>query len=436
MMLAINSLMISQVKIGDNPTSIDPNSVLEIESMNKGLLMPRVPLISTTTTTPLSANVAGMTVYNTATRGDVTPGSYYNNGTKWIKVADEANMNYYISTEDSSNISTSSATDVAISGMTLSPPAGTYVIMFNGQYASTSGQSSTFNTSQAARDLELIYNQLITIPVTNTTHASTFGSAVGETLAPGVYTIGSTVTVTGTLTLDGGGNPNALFIIRATGVAAINTVAGTTIILANGAKANNVFWVAGGAVTLGESTTMLGTILSHPGAVNVGNLATVEGRMFSSAGGMNFDTNTLWLPNPSTTSYVDYRSLRSFVIYSSAGALTNAGNSTVTGDIGTNSGAITGFGSPSTLNGTEYPAGSTITSTINAIAAFSIYKNGVLLANSTRKNSSNTAPILLQSVATILAGETIDIRWKIDVGPLTMENRILTLGRVQHLGLK
>jgi hypothetical protein len=56
----------------------------------KGLLLPRVSLSSTALTSPLSAHVAGMTVYNTATTGDVTPGYYYNDGTKWVKLFPEA----------------------------------------------------------------------------------------------------------------------------------------------------------------------------------------------------------------------------------------------------------------------------------------------------------------------------------------------------------
>ncbi len=77
----------SQIKIGNNPTSINTNSVLELESSNKGLLLPRVALSSTASATPLSAHVSGMTVYNTATVGDVMPGFYYNNGTNWVKMA-------------------------------------------------------------------------------------------------------------------------------------------------------------------------------------------------------------------------------------------------------------------------------------------------------------------------------------------------------------
>lgn len=84
----------AQVKVGDNPTTINANSALELESTNKGLLLPRVALTSTTAFAPLAAHVAGMTVYNTATAGttptDVTPGYYYNDGTKWVKLADAA----------------------------------------------------------------------------------------------------------------------------------------------------------------------------------------------------------------------------------------------------------------------------------------------------------------------------------------------------------
>jgi hypothetical protein len=86
-----NSVAIGQVKIGGNPSVINVNSALEIEASDKGLLLPRIALVSTTSASPLtSAIVAGMTVYNTATIADVTPGFYYYNGIKWIRVADAA----------------------------------------------------------------------------------------------------------------------------------------------------------------------------------------------------------------------------------------------------------------------------------------------------------------------------------------------------------
>ena len=82
----------AQVKVGDNPTTINSNSVLEIESTNKGMLLPRVELTGTTSFAPLTAHVAGMTVYNTATATDVTPGYYYNDGAKWVKLSSSSDQ--------------------------------------------------------------------------------------------------------------------------------------------------------------------------------------------------------------------------------------------------------------------------------------------------------------------------------------------------------
>jgi len=57
---------------------------LDVDFADKGLLIPRVALTGTSSPAPLTAHVAGMMVYNTATAGDVTPGFYYDNGTKWV----------------------------------------------------------------------------------------------------------------------------------------------------------------------------------------------------------------------------------------------------------------------------------------------------------------------------------------------------------------
>jgi len=80
----------AQVKIGNNPTSINANSVLELESTNKGVLYPRVALTATANAAPLTAHVAGMVVYNTATANDVIPGLYINDGAKWALIGGSA----------------------------------------------------------------------------------------------------------------------------------------------------------------------------------------------------------------------------------------------------------------------------------------------------------------------------------------------------------
>ena len=87
----VAGLMVSaQVKIGDNVGTINANSILELESTNKGVLVPRVALTSTTSFAPLTGvqfeAATGMTVYNTATTGDVTPGMYTWSGAAWVRL--------------------------------------------------------------------------------------------------------------------------------------------------------------------------------------------------------------------------------------------------------------------------------------------------------------------------------------------------------------
>ena len=78
---------------GISPAGAIPNAAagLDINFATKGLLIPRVNLTSTASFAPLAAHVAGMVVYNKIAIADVTPGVYYNNGTKWIAVLPKAN---------------------------------------------------------------------------------------------------------------------------------------------------------------------------------------------------------------------------------------------------------------------------------------------------------------------------------------------------------
>jgi hypothetical protein len=77
----------AQIKIGDNPTVINSSAIMEIESANKGFLLPRLQLTNILQPAPLSQHVAGMIVYNTAIGNGLTPGCYYNDGTKWIAIS-------------------------------------------------------------------------------------------------------------------------------------------------------------------------------------------------------------------------------------------------------------------------------------------------------------------------------------------------------------
>ncbi|GGN13114.1 hypothetical protein GCM10010967_56550 [Dyadobacter beijingensis] len=89
--LASGCATYAQTKIKDgtivSPGLSNANAILELESANKGLLLPRVALEQTSIASPLNAHIAGMVVYNTATAGDVLPGYYYNDGSQWVKAS-------------------------------------------------------------------------------------------------------------------------------------------------------------------------------------------------------------------------------------------------------------------------------------------------------------------------------------------------------------
>lgn len=67
----------------------DASAMLEVQSTNKGLLIPRVSLTSTSSASPVTSPATSLLVYNTATINDVTPGYYYWNGSKWVRLLDD-----------------------------------------------------------------------------------------------------------------------------------------------------------------------------------------------------------------------------------------------------------------------------------------------------------------------------------------------------------
>jgi len=341
------------------------------------------------------------------------------------------NTGGYSSVDASSIISTTSTTDVVITDMTKTlVEAGMYSIHFNGQLNIPAANYTTgFSTATAAADLNLIYDDIMAIPVTGT-HALTFGS--GETLFPGVYNVAGAASIAGTLTLNGNNEINPIFIVRAN-AGAFNTGAGTNVILTNGATAKNVFWIADGAIGLGASTNISGTLFSH-GAAVAGANTTVNGRLLTTLGAISFGEGTLTLPTGN--SIINFRSLSNFVIFTSSGGIANTGASVYNGDIGTGGGAITGFAATATVNGTIFQSGSTtLVTPINHMATFSLYKNGVLIPNSSRTRVELPSDISLLALSKIEVDDTIDVRWKIDEQEsdgieISVINRILTLIRV------
>jgi hypothetical protein len=76
----------NNVGINDNNSSPKASAMLDVYSTSKGMLIPRLALTSTTTASPVTSPETSLLIYNTATTGDVTPGYYYWNASKWVRL--------------------------------------------------------------------------------------------------------------------------------------------------------------------------------------------------------------------------------------------------------------------------------------------------------------------------------------------------------------
>jgi uncharacterized protein YjdB len=109
----------------------------------------------------------------------------------------------------------------------------------------------------------------------------------GLTLPPGVYCYAGTISVTGTLSLNGPG----VYIFRTD--LTLNTTANSTVALLNGATAANVTWVPVGPTTLGANSAFLGSILGQSAAITVGDNTTLLGGRVLSAAAVTLRNNQI-----------------------------------------------------------------------------------------------------------------------------------------------
>ena len=110
----------------------------------------------------------------------------------------------------------------------------------------------------------------------------------GQTLSPGLYQAPVSLAITGNLTLDAGGNPNAVWIFQ---MASTLTVANNgQVILAGGAQARNVFWQVGSSATIGTNSIVQGNILATA-AITLQAGAMLEGRALAIGAAVTLDGN-------------------------------------------------------------------------------------------------------------------------------------------------
>ncbi|WP_366184711.1 ice-binding family protein [Flavobacterium ovatum] len=137
--------------------------------------------------------------------------------------------------------------------------------------------ATTPETAQCTDDLKLLYSDLVNR--TGTERSGAYGS---ETLTPGVYTTAGAASIAGILTLNGGGDPNARFIIKTGG--AFTMGAEAKIFLTNGTQAKNVFWVIADACAIAANCEARGLFICYSGAISLGASCTLEGGALTIAG--------------------------------------------------------------------------------------------------------------------------------------------------------
>jgi hypothetical protein len=162
--------------------------------------------------------------------------------------------------------------------------------------------------TQAQRDVAVASSDLAAQPCNLTLAGRDLG---GQTLTPGVYCFPSApARLTGELVLDAQGDPDAVFVFQVG--ATLTTGAGSAVRVVNSgeqAEASgpgaargqrratlcNVYWLVGGAATLGSASAFIGTIIAQTG-ISAGTEASIYGRALARSGAVTLDSNAVELP--------------------------------------------------------------------------------------------------------------------------------------------
>ncbi len=201
-------------------------------------------------------------------------------------------------------------------------------------------------SAACASDLLIAYNQL------NDAIPTFFPSTLlgnGDTLETGVFAISGATTLNSNLVLDAKGNPNALFIFQIAGP--LSTATGSSIQLINGALACNVFWKVEGMISMASHTKMKGTLIANNAAIEMNSNDSLEGRAFTTTGSITINNvainNPIGCGSPFLNGPIppNLGSAACYGLFSADGALSNVGDTYITGDVGSNNGAVTGFNS-------------------------------------------------------------------------------------------
>jgi hypothetical protein len=123
----------------------------------------------------------------------------------------------------------------------------------------------------------------------------------GLTLSPGAYGYSTSAQLTGQLTLDAHGDPNAqfVFVIGST----LTTASASSVVLTNGASPCNVFWKIGSSATFGTGTAFEGNVMALT-SISLNSGVTVLGRILARNGEVTLINDVLTVPQCATETTV------------------------------------------------------------------------------------------------------------------------------------
>lgn len=140
---------------------------------------------------------------------------------------------------------------------------------------------------QAQADVVIAYDSLANQAFNTDLTGQDLG---GLTLNPGVYRYSTSAQLTGTLTFDAQGNPNAVFIVQIGST--LTTASNAVVRVINGGSGCNVFWQVGSSATLGTGTAFIGHILALS-SITLNTGANTAGRLLARNGAVTLDSNVV-----------------------------------------------------------------------------------------------------------------------------------------------
>lgn len=160
-------------------------------------------------------------------------------------------------------------------------------------------QAGNSAAQQAQADVVFAYDSLEGMTPTTDLTGQDLG---GLTLTPGVYSFSSSAFLTGNLTLDGQGDPNAMFVFQMGST--LITASDSEVFTINGAEACDVYWQVGSSATLGTGTAFQGNILALTSITLTTGATLLDGSALAINGAVTMDTNLITaacIPEPNTS---------------------------------------------------------------------------------------------------------------------------------------